>query len=151
MATRPAAATPASLDDATVESFKEALHGQLLRPGSAGFEDARHVWNALIDKRPALIVRCADPEDVRRSIGFAREQAMPLSIKGGGHGVACKAVADGGLMLDLSPLADIQVDPSRRTARVGGGATWGAFDRATQAHGLATTGGIVPSTGVGGL
>jgi FAD/FMN-containing dehydrogenase len=123
----------------------------MLRPGDPGYDDARHIWNGLIDRRPALIVRCANPGDVQRSIHFAREQELDLSVKGGGHGVAGKAVADGGLMLDLSLLSYVWVDPARRIARAGGGATWGSFDRATQAHGLATTGGIVPTTGVGGL
>jgi FAD/FMN-containing dehydrogenase len=132
-------------------SLASRLRGELLRPGDAGYDAARRLWNAMIDKRPALVARCLDAADVATAIAFAREEGLPLTVKGGGHGVAGKAVADGALTIDLSPMDEVVVDPGARTARAGGGATWGGFDAATQAHGLATTGGVIPTTGVGGL
>jgi FAD/FMN-containing dehydrogenase len=140
-----------SVDDVAIEAFQASLRGELLRPGDRGYDAARTVWNAMIDRRPAFIARCAGAADVIAAIRFAREYGMLVSVKGGGHGVAGTAVADGGLMIDLSPMNGVEVDVARRTARVGGGATWGELDRETQAHGLATTGGIVPTTGVAGL
>jgi hypothetical protein len=141
----------------TVPMNETALRGfaaagsAVITPDARGYDEARRMWNAAIDKRPAAIVRCAGVDDVRRGIALARERGLPLSVKGGGHSVAGKAIAEGGLMLDLSAMGDVRVDAARKTARAGGGAIWQTFDRATQAHGLATTGGIVPTTGVGGL
>jgi FAD/FMN-containing dehydrogenase len=141
----------APLDPATVDAFRSSLRGQFLQQGDADYDAARQVWNAMVDRRPALIARCAGTADVIAAIRFASEQGLAISVKGGGHSAAGKAVCDGGLMIDLSHMDGIRVDPIRRTARAEGGVTWGAFDRETQAFGLATTGGIVPTTGVGGL
>ncbi|MBI2468068.1 MAG: FAD-binding oxidoreductase [Candidatus Rokubacteria bacterium] len=139
------------LREGTVAAFKSRLRGELLRPGHTGYDDARKVWNGMIDKRPALIVRCAGVGDVVDAVRFAREHDLLVSVRCGGHNIAGKAVCDGGLMIDLSRMRDIQVDPVKRTARVEGGATLGDLDRATQAFGLATTAGVVTHTGVGGL
>ncbi len=151
MTIREAATGIGPVDDAAIQAFQESVRGELLRPGDRGYDAARTVWNAMIDRRPALIVRCAGAADVIAAVRFAREQGLLVSVKSGGHGVAGTAVADGGLMIDLSPMNGIEVDATRRTARAGGGATWGELDREAQAHGLATTGGIVPTTGIAGL
>jgi FAD/FMN-containing dehydrogenase len=139
------------VDDVAIQAFQESMRGELLRPGDHGYDAARTVWNAMIDRRPALIARCAGAADVIAAVKFATEHELLVSVKGGGHGVAGTAVADGGLMIDLSPMNGIEVDVAGLTARAGGGATWGDLDRETQAHGLATTGGIVPTTGIAGL
>ncbi len=125
--------------------------GTLLRPPDEGYDEARRVFNAMIDRSPAVIARCRQPADVAAAVDFAREQHMPLSVYGGGHGVTGSAVVDAGICVDLRGMRTIEVDPGRRTAHVGGGCTWGEVDAATQEHGLAVTGGRVPSTGVGGL
>jgi FAD/FMN-containing dehydrogenase len=127
------------------------FEGRVIRSGSIAYDAARRVWNGMIDRHPALIVRPANVEDVRRAVIFARERDLSLSIKGGGHNVAGHAVAEGGLMLDLSAMRRVRVDSLARVARVEGGATWADFDEATAAAGLATTGGVISSTGVGGL
>ena len=134
-----------------MEALAVALTGPVVRPGDAAYEGARRVWNGMIDRRPALIARCAGTDDVRCALGFAREHGLPVAIRGGGHSVAGHGTCDGGLVLDLSLMKGAHVDPATRTARVGGGLTWGELDRSTQAHGLAVTGGLVSSTGVGGL
>ncbi len=125
--------------------------GELIGPEDDGYEDAREVYNAMIDKRPALIARCTGPDDVAKVIAFARDRDLPLAVRGGGHNGAGLATVDDGVVIDLSPMKDIQVDPQARTARVGGGCTWGEVDRATNEHGLATPSGIISTTGVGGL
>jgi FAD/FMN-containing dehydrogenase len=125
--------------------------GELLAPGDAGYDAARAIWNGAIDRRPALIARCRDAEDVRAALSLARERELPVAVRGGGHGVAGLAINDGGLVIDLSPMTAITVDPYAGTARAQGGVLWGDFDAATQAHGLATTGGIVTHTGIAGL
>src|SRR5437867_4503870 len=139
------------VDDALVEELEGSLRGELLRPSDEAYQSARKVWNGMIDHRPALIVRCAGVADVITAVNFGRQHDLLGSVRGGGHNVAGKAVCDGGLMIDLSPMNSIHVDPARRTARAASGATLGAFDHETQAFGLATTAGIVPSTGVAGL
>ena len=134
-----------------VRAFAKGLSGQLLLPGEPGYDEARTIWNRMIDKRPALIARCAGAADVVAAIGFAREHELLISVKGGGHNVTGNAVCAGGLMLDLSPMKEARVDPLRRVLTAGAGLTWGELDTATQRHGLATTGGIITSTGVAGL
>lgn len=134
-----------------VREFSARFHGDLLRPGTDAYESARKVWNAMIDRRPACIARCKSVEDVQSAIRFARDNDLPIAVRGGGHNAAGLGVCDGGLVIDLGGLRDVVVDPAKRTARAGGGATWGDFDRATAAHGLATTGGAVSTTGVAGL
>jgi FAD/FMN-containing dehydrogenase len=125
--------------------------GQLIEPGDAGYDEARELYNAMIDKRPALIARVAGPDDVAKAIAFARAHELPLAVRGGGHNGAGLGSVDDGVVIDLSLLRDVQVDPRARTVRVGGGATWGEVDTATNKHGLATPSGVIASTGVGGL
>lgn len=139
------------LEQLTVDSFADQLRGSLLQPGDAEYEESRTVWNAMIAERPRLIARCQSAADVIAAVNFARDLDLRLAVKGGGHNVAGDAVCDDGLMIDLSPMNSVRVDPAARTAHVGGGATWGDFDHEAQAFGLATTGGIVSSTGVAGL
>ena len=123
----------------------------ILRPVDLGYEEARRVYNGLIDKRPALIVRCENRADIAAAIDLARERDLEISVRGGGHGVAGHAVADGGLMIDLSLLKAIEVDPKARSVLVEPGVTWNELNAATQRHGLAVTGGVISSTGVAGL
>lgn len=141
----------AILGEAMVTAFGSRLRGELLRPEHRAYEGARRVWNGMIDKRPALIVRCADVNDVVSAVRLAREQDLLVSVRGGGHNIAGKSMCDGGLVIDLSPMNRVEVDPAGRTARVEGGALLGDLDRETQAFGLATTAGVVTHTGVGGL
>jgi FAD/FMN-containing dehydrogenase len=125
--------------------------GQLIAPEDAGYDEARKLYNAMIDKRPALIARCAGPGDVAKAIAFARERDLPIAVRGGGHNGAGLGSVDDGVVIDLSLLRDIEVDPQARTVRVGGGCTWAEVDAATNEHGLATPSGIIATTGVGGL
>jgi len=136
---------------AVVSDLKRQLRGPLLQPGDPEFDAARSVWNAMIDRRPALIVRCTGVEDVVAGVNAARVHGLPLSIKGGGHNIAGLAVSDGGLMLDMSQLRGVQVDPARRVARAEPGCLLGDVDRETQAHGLAAVLGFVSATGCAGL
>jgi FAD/FMN-containing dehydrogenase len=143
--------TEAALGESVIEEFESKLRGGLLRPGDPGYEEARLVWNDLIDKRPALIARCSSVDDVIDSVDFARENDLLIAVRGGGHNVAGSAVCNGGLVIDLSPMKRIRVDPERRTVRAEGGATWAHLDRETQLFGLATPGGEVSETGIAGL
>ncbi|MFD6926503.1 FAD-binding oxidoreductase, partial [Streptomyces sp. NPDC059944] len=127
------------------------FEGQLIGPDDSGYDEARAVYNGMIDRRPALVARCTGPQDVARVIGLARDQGLPLAVRGGGHHGAGLGTCDDGVVLDLSPLKDIEVDPAARTVRVGGGCVWGEVDRATNEHGLATPSGIISTTGVGGI
>ncbi|MDF2144390.1 FAD-binding oxidoreductase [Knoellia sp. p5-6-4] len=136
---------------ADVTSLREGFDGAVLLPTDAGYEQARVLFNAMIDRRPAVIAQCASPDDVARAIGFARGHDLDLSVRGGGHGVAGTALAEGGLVVDLRRMCTVDVDPAGRTARVGGGATMSHLDRACQPFDLATTGGRVSTTGVGGF
>jgi FAD/FMN-containing dehydrogenase len=123
----------------------------MLAPDDPGYDEARRVWNGAIDRRPALIAPCADADDVAAALRLARERSLEVAVRGGGHGVAGWAVCDDGLVVDLSPMRGIAVDARAATARAGGGVLWGELDEATQAHGLATVGGIVTHTGIAGL
>jgi FAD/FMN-containing dehydrogenase len=139
------------LGERVLEGFAKSLAGRLLVAGDDGYDDARAIWNRAIDRRPALIARCAGPDDVVTAVRFAREHDLLLSVRGGGHNVTGHAVCEGGLMIDLSPMKEARVDPERALLAAGPGLTWGELDTATQRHGLATTGGIISSTGVPGL
>ena len=141
----------AALGESVVEQLGARLRGELLRPGDTKYEEARLIWNGLIDKRPALIVRCAGIGDVIDSVNFARENDLLVAVRGGGHNVAGNAVCDGGLVIDLSAMKGIRVDPGQRTVRAEGGVTLGELDRETQVFGLATPLGVVSETGIAGL
>jgi len=141
----------AILDGSAVDGFRAGLRGSLYCPGDAGYDETRKVWNGMIDRRPALIARCAGLADVVAAVRFAREHEVLISVRGGGHNAPGVAVCEGGLMIDLAGMRSVRVDPARRTARAEGGATWANFDRETQAFGLATTGGAISHTGIGGL
>jgi FAD/FMN-containing dehydrogenase len=139
------------MDQSAFEKFKAGLRGELLRPGDSGYDDARKIWNGMIDKRPALIARCAGVADVIHSVNFAQANNLVVAVRGGGHNVAGNAVCDGGLVIDLSGMKSVRVDPARRTARAEPGVTWREFDHATQSFGLATTGGQISTAGIAGL
>jgi hypothetical protein len=145
------AGADSALDEAVVERFASRLRGELLRPGEVEYEEARQLWNGVIDRRPALIARCAAVEDVIEAANFARENDLLVAVRGGGHNVAGTASADGGLVVDLSAMKDIEVDPERRTVRAGAGVTIGELDEETQKHGMATPMGVVSQTGIAGL
>jgi len=134
-----------------VTALQDRVTGQIVVPGDPDYEDARRVYNFMIDNRPAAIVRCANVSDVRATVAYARERGADLAIRGGGHSVPGYGTGDGAIVADLSAMSQVVIDPEHRTARVGGGATWAAFNDAAAVHGLATTGGIVSTTGVGGL
>ena len=138
-------------EEEAVQEFRAGLRGELLRPGDGDFDTARRVVNGAIDKTPALIVRCAGVADVLRSVKFARVNELIVAVRGGGHNVAGNAVCDDGIVIDLSPMRSMRVDPERKTVQAEAGARWRDFDHETQAHGLATPGGMVSSTGIAGL
>ena len=129
----------------------EGFSGELLRPGDQGYDEARRVHNGLIDKHPGLIARCRGVADIVAAVNHARDRGAEISIRGGGHNVAGRAVTEGGVMIDLSLMRGIHVDPLDRTARAQGGVTWGELNRETQLHGLAVTGGTISTTGIAGL
>jgi len=143
--------TETVLGEATIEDFGSRLHGELIRPGDEGYEDARQLWNGMIDRKPALIVRATSPTDVAAAVNLARENDLLLAVRGGGHNVAGTAMAERALVLDLSAMKEIEVDPERCTARAGAGVTIGELDEETQKHGLATPMGVVSQTGIAGL
>lgn len=143
--------TPALPADELIEVFGSGLRGRLVRPGDDTYESARAIWNAMIDRQPEFIARCAGVADVIDAVNFAREHLLPVAIRGGGHNVAGTALCDGGVVIDLTLMKGIRVDPAAKTVRAEGGVTWGDLDRETQAFGLATTGGVIPATGIGGL
>ncbi len=146
-----AAGGAAALDEAAIEALRGQVRGTLIRPGDADYETARKVYNAMIDRRPALIVRCVDVADVIAAVNVAREQGVTVAVRGGGHNGGGLGTCDDGLVIDLSPMKGTRVDPEARTVRVAGGCTWGDVDHATHAFGLATPSGIISTTGVGGL
>jgi FAD/FMN-containing dehydrogenase len=129
----------------------EDFAGELLRPGDDGYEAARHAYNGLIDRRPALIARCRGEADIVAAVGLARESGLEVSVRGGGHSVAGRCLVDDGIVIDLSPMKGIYVDPAAGTARVQPGVSWAELNRETQLHGLAVTGGVISTTGVAGL
>jgi FAD/FMN-containing dehydrogenase len=139
------------LEEATVQDFAAQLRGPLLRPGDTGYDAARAVWNGMIDRSPALIARCTGVADVMAAVRFARTHEILVSVKGGGHNITGNAVCEGGLMIDLAPMKSVRVDPIGRTARADAGLTWGEYNHETQAFGLASTGGVVSTTGIAGL
>lgn len=142
---------PTSFVAEAAAKLATGFKGQVLLPADIGYEEARKVHNGLVDKRPALIARCQGVSDVVAALDLARRHGLEVAVRGGGHNVAGRATIDGGVMIDLSPMKDVVVDPKGRTARAQGGATWADFNRATQKHDLAVTGGVVSATGIGGL
>jgi FAD/FMN-containing dehydrogenase len=139
------------LDSTALQNFRSSLRGKIIQPSDDAYEVARRIYNGMIDRRPALVVRPADVADVISSVNFAREQGLELALRGGGHNVAGFGTCDNGLVIDLASMRGVRVDPAKRTARAEGGCTWGDFDHATHAFGLATTGGVISTTGVAGL
>ena len=139
------------LTDTSVAAFKSALRGELIAPGDARYDEARKVYNAMHNRRPRLIARCHDVADVIKAVNFGRDNAVPVSVRGGGHNAAGSAVIDDGLVIDLSPMRYVHVDPKKKTIRAGGGALWGDVDHAAHPFGLAVPAGIISTTGIGGL
>ncbi len=139
------------LSGATITNFKASLRGELIEPGDQSYDGARKVYNAMIDRRPRLIARCADVADVIAAVNFGRENKLLVAVRGGGHNAGGLGVCDEGLVIDLSPMRYVRVDPKKRTVLAGGGALWGDVDHATHAFGLAVPTGIISTTGVGGL
>jgi FAD/FMN-containing dehydrogenase len=140
-----------TINDAALRELQAAMKGHVLRPGADGYERARRIFNAMIDRRPALIARCERAADIVACVGFARAHGLDVSVKGGGHNVSGKAVCDGGLMIDLSPMKRVQIDAQRRTVRAEPGLTLGELDRECQAFGLAAPTGNISPTGIAGL
>jgi len=140
-----------NIDPSVIKKVKEDLRGEALLPEDSEYDKARTIWNAMINHRPGMIIRCAGVSDVIAAVNFARTQKILVSVKGGGHNVSGNAVCEGGLMIDLSPMRSVHVDPATQIARAEGGATWKDYDRETQVFGLASTGGAVSRTGVAGL
>lgn len=140
-----------SLQQGTIDTFKEQFAGSVFEPTDAGYNEARQIWNAMIDRKPALIAKCSSVEDVVSAVNFGRDQSLLISVKGGGHNIAGNAVCDDGLMIDLSQMKDIEIDVEKRRAFVGPGCTLADFDAAAQMYGLATPLGINSTTGVAGL
>ncbi|MDX1387997.1 MAG: FAD-binding oxidoreductase [Acidobacteriota bacterium] len=138
-------------DANAIDQFGQQLQGKLVRPGDAEYDEARRVWNGMIDKRPAMIARCAGTGDVVAAVNFARENGLVIAVRGGGHNVAGHATCDDGVVIDLSPMKNVTVDASRKTALAECGATWRDYDAATQKHGLASPGGAISTTGIAGL
>ena len=143
--------TETRLDQETIETFRASLRGQLLCPGDVGYDEARTVFNAMIDRRPALIAQCAGSADVIAAVTFAREHELLLAVRGGGHHVAGNAVCDDGLVIDLSRMKGLRIDPVRRTVRAEAGLTWGELNHDLQTFGLGATGGYISITGIPGL
>lgn len=140
-----------AIDDVAIAELSRHFQGALIRPGDVNYDTARHIWNGAIDRHPALIARCTGTADVRAVVGFARERELVVAVRGGGHNVAGTAICEGGVVIDLSPMKGMWVDPRARVARAQPGLLWGEFDHETQTFGLATPGGIVTHTGIAGL
>ena len=143
--------TDVRLNEAAVEQLRKGFVGPLHGPADDCYDGVRAIWNGAIRHRPALIARCTGAADALAVLRFARDRGLEISVRGGGHAVAGHALCDGGVLIDLSPMTSVRVDPESRKARAGGGALWSHVDRETQALGLAVTGGIVTHTGIGGL
>jgi FAD/FMN-containing dehydrogenase len=141
----------ATIDGEALDALAAAFSGTILRPDDAGYDEARRVHNGLIDRRPAVIARCAGTADIQDAERLARSSGLEISVRGGGHNVAGRAVSEGGLMIDLSPMRGIHVDPAAQTARAQGGVLWSELNREAHAHGLAVTGGAISSTGIAGF
>ena len=139
------------VDPAKLGALQAAVKGEVLDRRSAAYDDARTIWNAIIDRKPGLIIRCRDEADVVHAVNFARDNDLLVAVRGGGHNIAGNAICDGGIVIDLSQMKDVHIDPVARLARVGPGATLADVDRATQAHGLAVPTGINSTTGIAGL
>jgi FAD/FMN-containing dehydrogenase len=140
------------LGEATVQELREAVRGRVIAPGDDEYTEASRIWNgAHDDRRPALVVRCKGAADVIEAVRFARSHHLPIAVRGGGHSIAGFSTSDGGIVIDLSPMSEVRVHPARRRAFAAGGAVWADVDHETQAHGLATTGGLVSTTGVAGF
>jgi FAD/FMN-containing dehydrogenase len=139
-----------TIDGEALDALAAAFSGTILQPGDEGYDDARLVHNGLIDRRPAVIARCAGTADIQDAVRLARANGLVISVRGGGHNVAGRAVAEGGLMIDLAPMRGIHVDPAAQTARAQGGVLWSELNREAHAHGLAVTGGAISSTGIAG-
>lgn len=140
-----------AVEEAAVQELRRSLNGSLLRPAEPGYEEARRIWNGMIDRRPGLIARCISAADVVTCVNFARDRDLLVSVRGGGHNVAGNAICEGGLVIDLSAMKGVQVDARGRTVYAQPGLLWSELDAATQAHGLATTGGTISHTGIAGL
>src|SRR5215467_8679376 len=138
-------------DEPTITEFTTSLRGALIRPGDNGYDAARKIHNAMIDRRPDFMVRCVGVADVIGAVNFARSHGLLVAIRGTGHNVAGTSLCDGGLVIDLSLMKSVRIDPVARTARVEGGASWGELNHDLQAFGLAATGGFISTTGVSGL
>ena len=139
------------VEETAIEELKSSLRGPVLQSGDKGYDEARKIWNGMIDKRPALIARCAGAADVVNSVNFARTKSLLIAVRGGGHSFPGHSTCDGGFVIDLSSMKSVRVDPAGRTARAEPGVKWIDFDRETRAFGLATTGGTVSDTGIAGL
>ena len=143
-------ATMVELDSEGLDALRASFSGAVLHSAEAGYDEARQIHNALIDRRPALIARCRNAADIADAVRFARSSGLAISVRGGGHNVAGRAVIDGALMIDLSLMKGIHVDPVARTARAQGGVTWRELNREAGVHGLAVTGGAISTTGIAG-
>lgn len=140
-----------ALTEQAVAALRAQLRGELIQPGDARYDEARRVYNAMIDRHPALVARCVDAADVISAVNFGRDQGLTIAVRGGGHNGAGSGTCDDGLVIDLSPMRGVRVDPSNQTVRVGGGSLWGDVDHATHPFGLAVPCGFLSTTGVGGL
>src|SRR3954449_2021762 len=140
-----------ALGEATVQELREAVRGEVVTPGDPAYADASRIWNGAHVRHPALVVRCTGAADVIAAVGFARSNDLEIAVRGGGHSIAGFSTVEDGIVIDLSRMNEVRVDPSKRRAIVGGGAVWADVDHETQAHGLATTGGLISTTGVAGF
>ncbi|WP_067452141.1 FAD-binding oxidoreductase [Actinomadura macra] len=140
-----------NFDDPAEKELRASVAGTVARPGEPGYDEAVAIWNGSITRRPSIVVRCTGTDDVAAALKYARGAGLEVSVRGGGHGFSGFALTEGGLMIDLSPLKSVTVDPTTRTAVAGGGVNWGELDAATQAHGLAVPGGMISHTGIAGL